>query len=61
MTRAAIYNRCSTDMETQLSALETQVAESREIVANMGWELVRIGRWICSLYAPPFIVAVRHR
>lgn len=40
MTRAAIYNRCSTDMETQLSALETQVAESREIVANMGWELV---------------------
>ena len=40
MIRAAIYNRCSTDMESQLSALETQVAESREIVADMGWELV---------------------
>lgn len=38
--RAAIYNRCSTDMETQRSALETQVAESREIVVAMGWELV---------------------
>ncbi len=41
MIRAAIYNRCSTDMEAQVSALETQVAESREIVQNMGWELVQ--------------------
>jgi DNA invertase Pin-like site-specific DNA recombinase len=40
MMRAAIYNRCSTDMESQRSALETQVAESREIVVGMGWELV---------------------
>lgn len=41
MTRAAIYNRCSTDMEAQVSALETQVAESKEIVSGMGWKLVK--------------------
>lgn len=37
MTRAAIYNRCSTEEESQRNALEIQAAESREIVLCNGW------------------------
>jgi len=37
MIRAGIYNRCSTDEEAQLNALEIQVIESREVVNAMGW------------------------
>lgn len=37
MTRAAIYNRCSTEEESQRNALEIQAAESREIVLGNGW------------------------
>lgn len=38
--RAVIYNRCSTEEEAQVNALEIQAAESREIVHARGWQLV---------------------
>lgn len=38
--RAVIYNRCSTEEEAQINALEIQAAESREIVYARGWQLV---------------------
>ena len=41
MIRAGIYNRCSTDEEAQMNALEIQAAESREIVKTMGWVVAR--------------------
>ena len=37
MLRVGIYNRCSTEEEAQINALETQVLESREIVTGKGW------------------------
>lgn len=40
MERAVIYNRCSTEEEAQMNALEVQAQESREIVWNQGWMLV---------------------
>ena len=40
MERAVIYNRCSTEEEAQVNALQVQVQESREIVGNQGWMLV---------------------
>ena len=33
MKRAGIYNRCSTEEEAQINALESQAAESREITS----------------------------
>ena len=39
MKRAGIYNRCSTEEEAQINALESQAAESREIVIGKGWEI----------------------
>ena len=39
MKRAGIYNRCSTEEEAQINALESQAAESREIVIRKGWEI----------------------
>lgn len=38
--RAVVYNRCSTEEEAQINALEIQVTESREIVYAKGWQLV---------------------
>lgn len=38
--RAVIYNRCSTEEEAQINALEIQASESREIVYARGWQLV---------------------
>ena len=38
--RAVIYNRCSTEEEAQINALQTQAAESREIVFAKGWTLI---------------------
>lgn len=35
--RVGIYNRCSTEEEAQMNALEIQVQESREIAERMGW------------------------
>lgn len=35
--RACIYNRCSTEEEAQVNALEIQAAESRELVEKKGW------------------------
>ena len=40
MKRAVIYNRCSTEEETQMNALAVQAAESREIVINNGWQVI---------------------
>lgn len=40
MERAVIYNRCSTEEEAQINALEIQAQESREIVSCQGWILV---------------------
>ncbi len=37
MERVAIYNRCSTEEESQRNALAAQAAESREIAGRMGW------------------------
>ena len=37
--RAGIYNRCSTEEEHQLNALEIQVEESRELVKEKGWTI----------------------
>ncbi|MBO6015633.1 MAG: recombinase family protein, partial [Lachnospiraceae bacterium] len=39
MKRVAIYNRCSTEEESQISALAVQVQESREIALSKGWEI----------------------
>ena len=39
--RACIYNRCSTEEESQVNALDTQVQESRELVEQNKWILVR--------------------
>lgn len=39
MPRAGIYNRCSTEEEAQINALETQASESREIVLAKGWTI----------------------
>lgn len=38
--RAVIYNRCSTEEESQKDALIKQVQESRHCVFEQGWELV---------------------
>lgn len=38
--RAVIYNRCSTEEESQKDALIKQVQESRNCVAKQGWQLV---------------------
>ena len=38
--RVVIYNRCSTEKDVQLNALETQVAESKEIANELGWIIV---------------------
>ncbi len=38
--RAVIYNRCSTEEESQKDALIKQVQESRHCVSEQGWELV---------------------
>ncbi|MDE6202708.1 MAG: recombinase family protein, partial [Lachnospiraceae bacterium] len=40
MERVGIYNRCSTEEESQKNALASQVAESREIALKMGWDIV---------------------
>lgn len=39
MERVGIYNRCSTEEESQINALATQVAESREIAEKKGWRI----------------------
>ncbi len=39
MVRVGIYNRCSTEEESQKNALATQVFESREIAEKKGWEI----------------------
>lgn len=39
MARVGIYNRCSTEEESQMNALATQVFESREIAEKKGWEI----------------------
>lgn len=46
MEKAVIYNRCSTEEEAQINALEIQAAESREIVLQKGWQIV--GQYIES-------------
>lgn len=38
--RVVIYNRCSTEEESQTNALKIQVEESREIAQSMGWHVV---------------------
>lgn len=38
--RVVIYNRCSTEEEAQINALEIQAAESRELVYAKGWQLI---------------------
>ena len=37
--RAVIYNRCSTEEESQKDALKKQVQESKTCVAEQGWQL----------------------
>lgn len=39
MERVGIYNRCSTEEESQRSALAAQAAESREIAEKKGWQV----------------------
>ena len=39
MKRVGIYNRCSTEEDAQINALETQVKESQEIARSKGWEI----------------------
>ncbi len=41
MERVGIYNRCSTEEESQRNALARQAAESREIAEKKGWVIVR--------------------
>ena len=38
--RAVIYNRCSTEDESQKDALVKQVQESKNCVHEQGWKLV---------------------
>lgn len=38
--RAVIYNRCSTEEESQKDALVKQIQESKDCVSEQGWELV---------------------
>ena len=38
--RAVTYNRCSTEEEAQINALDIQVAESREIIYTKDWKLI---------------------
>ena len=38
--RAVIYNRCSTEEESQKDALIKQVQESKNCIAEQGWALV---------------------
>ena len=38
--RAVFYARVSTEEEKQVNALEKQVLENRDIIKEMGWELV---------------------
>lgn len=40
MLRAVIYNRCSTEEESQKDALVKQVQESKNCVLEQGWQLV---------------------
>ena len=40
MERVAIYNRCSTEEENQVNALEIQAEESREIAEQMNWIVI---------------------
>lgn len=40
MERVAIYNRCSTEDENQVNALEIQAQESREIAEKMNWQII---------------------
>lgn len=44
--RACIYNRCSTEEESQMNALEIQAQESREIVERKGW--IVVGQYVES-------------
>uniref|UniRef100_UPI0040564487 recombinase family protein n=1 Tax=Agathobacter sp. TaxID=2021311 RepID=UPI0040564487 len=39
MERVGIYNRCSTEEEAQINALEVQAQESREIAKRKGWTI----------------------
>ncbi|MBD5549325.1 MAG: recombinase family protein [Lachnospiraceae bacterium] len=39
MERVGIYNRCSTEEESQMNALATQAFESREIAERKGWRI----------------------
>lgn len=39
MERVGIYNRCSTEEESQMNALATQAFESREIAEQKGWQV----------------------
>lgn len=41
MERVGIYNRCSTEEESQRNALEAQVMESREIAEKKGWVIAK--------------------
>lgn len=38
--RVGIYNRCSTQEESQVNALELQAKQSREIAKQLGWTIV---------------------
>ena len=38
--RVGIYNRCSTQEESQVNALELQAKQSREIAKQLGWMVV---------------------
>jgi DNA invertase Pin-like site-specific DNA recombinase len=38
--RAVFYARVSTDEEKQLNALEKQIQENKDVIEDMGWELV---------------------
>lgn len=40
MERVVIYNRCSTEEENQVNALEIQAQESREIAEEMNWRVI---------------------
>ena len=40
MERVGIYNRCSTEEESQRNALAAQAMESREIAEKMGWTII---------------------
>lgn len=40
MERVGIYNRCSTEDEDQVNALDIQAQESREIAEKMNWRII---------------------